>query len=63
MHTHILNAVFLNRRDLRAFLPGLATFLQLLNLPDLTRILDQILFLTLKDAVILLEFKKIFLYL
>ncbi len=50
MHTHILEctkAVFLNRRDLRAFLLGLATFLQLLNLPDLSRILDQILFLTL----------------
>ncbi len=53
-------SVFLNRRDLRAFSLGLATFFQLWNLPDLLRILDQILYLTLKDALILLEFKRYF---
>ncbi len=44
----------------RVPVPGLLIFLQLWNLPELLRILVQNLFLTLKDAVILLKFKKCF---
>ncbi len=53
--------MFLNRRDasrlqeLKVFLPGLATFFPLQNLQHLSRIIDLISNLSLKEAV--LEFK------